>query len=85
MRLFDNYIIEIPTGEMRQYRSVKVSDLPEHVYREVLQQGMTNYAYRIGLIEPNYPVPATTLDALLAVPYENIMPQVKAWLLEQKS
>jgi hypothetical protein len=30
-------------------------------------------------------LPATTLNALIAVPYENIMPQVKAWLLEDRS
>jgi hypothetical protein len=40
--------------------------------------------YEMGHRPPNYPVPATTLNALIAVPYENIMPQVKVWLLEQE-
>jgi hypothetical protein len=41
--------------------------------------------YMNGEYAPHYPVPATTLNALIAVPYENIMPRVKAWLLEGNS
>jgi hypothetical protein len=47
--------------------------------------GMKELWYREGLFPPNYPVPATTLNALIACPYENIMPQVKVWLLETQS
>lgn len=43
------------------------------------------YEYQRGYVEPSSPVPVTTLNALIAVPYENIMPLVKAWLLEDKS
>jgi hypothetical protein len=51
------------------------------------QERLTLYGhwYKTGVIDPHYPVPATTLNALIAVPYENIMPLVKAWLLEDKS
>lgn len=50
----------------RYYIDVKV-DVPDYVYREAMALGYKQYAYKIGLLKPNYPVPATEYDNLLAV------------------
>jgi len=84
MRVFDNYIITIPEGKPRQYKTVRIKDIPEHVYREVLVLGMKQYAYRIGLTKPNYPVPATELDNALAMPYKRVMPVIKFLILRSR-
>jgi hypothetical protein len=70
---------------MRTFVVIDIPHVPAHVYREALTMGMKDLAYREGITKPHYPVPATASNALLAVPYENIMPQVKVWLLEAQS
>jgi hypothetical protein len=53
-------------------------ELPEHVYREAMSQGFHVIAYQYGLLKPRYPMPVTETDNALAMPYEYVMPEIKA-------
>jgi hypothetical protein len=68
---------------MARFIDIATPYIPNHVYEEALRHGFAQLAYRYGMTEPHYPVPATTLNALIACPYENIMPLIKVWLLER--
>lgn len=51
-----------------------------YAYRDSLLEPETCEAYICGDIQPHYPVPATELDNALAMPYEYVMPVLKAML-----
>ncbi len=42
------------------------------------EEGVEEYWYTIGKAKPNYPMPATDINAHIAAPYEAVMPASKA-------